>query len=46
MHNIQQQDETHTTLQVLPCTRMKKGHSVSMNNDIAGLILKEGCGEM
>ena len=46
MHNIQQQDATHTGLQILPCTRMKYGHSIGTNNDTAGLKLKGGCAEM
>jgi hypothetical protein len=46
MHNIEQQDGTNTTLQFLPRTRMKYGHSINTNNDTAGLKLKERCCEM
>jgi hypothetical protein len=36
LHNFQQQDVAHASLQILPCTRMKYSHSNSMNNGTAG----------
>ena len=42
LHNIQHQNEAHTSLQIFPWTRMKYVHSISMNNAKAGLELKGG----